>query len=284
MVRRRRRTIDRNPINRVIMWDSKLEPETYGRYLVLTKEIARRAFTRYQFIHEELIRIVKQVLSKYPSEVAREHAYMWFAQGIWYITQRYSDKALQKEADALFTYFLFLGLREDALREIAEKLGVKISDYDTLLDPVAMPVSNIVKRVIDELLIERRVYDILERSEYIPAYIEPYSGKVEVSEVVEYTLIDTTKIVDTPIIHIVEGFVDATKSNTDLVFTYYVKVHEESNYIPYYSVTVSQADLQNAVYIMSRPSYYGVKITIKPATTPSSPYLVYYSFFIRKIK
>ena len=284
MSRRRRQTIDRNPLSRVELWDRKLEPETYRTYLTAVKPIALRKFSEYQCIHESLIKIVKDVISKYPNETTRQHAYMWYAQGIWYCTQRYKDDALRKEANALFMYWLMLGLREEPLREIAIRLGVKIDDWNYLLDPIAMPIANIVKKSIDELLIERRVYEILERSEYIPAYIEPYINKIEISEEKEYEIIDTTKLIELPIIHLVDGFVDATRSNVDLIFNYYIKTHIEANFIPYYSITISQTDLKYAVYIQSRPSFYGIKITVKPSTVPSTPFTIYYTIFIKKVK
>jgi len=284
MTRRRKRVFYRTVTDRVILWDKKLEPVTYSIYLEHTKPIALRFFTEYQAIHEYLIKLVKDVLGKYPDESSKQHAYMWYAQGIWYCTQRYKAKALRNEVNALFVYWYMLGLQEEPMREIAKKLGIKIDEWDYILDPIAMPVSVVVKKTIDELLTERGVYDVLERSEYIPAYIEPYVNKIEISEVKEYEIIDTTKLIELPTIHLIDGYVDATKSNVDLTFNFYIKTHPETDFIPYYSITVSKADLKNAVYISSRPSYYGIKVNVKPVSSPSSPFFIYYTIFIRKIK
>jgi len=155
MTRRRRAVAHRTVAQRLKLWDRKLEPDTYAVYLTQVKDMARDKFLRYQAVHEYLIKIVKDVVSKHPEETARQHAYMWFAQGLWYCTQRYSDAALQREADALFLYYLALGLREYVLREVACRLGVKISDWSTLLERIGMSEDVIyrgTKRALAETL------------------------------------------------------------------------------------------------------------------------------------
>lgn len=123
----------RTPEQRAKLWDRKMNAEVYAVYLGRTKPIALDKIIQYQAIHEELIKIVKSVISKYPDELIREHAYVWFAQGIWYCKMRYRDEALQREANALFIYWLALGLREEPLREIAQQLGVTIDPTERIL-------------------------------------------------------------------------------------------------------------------------------------------------------
>ena len=284
MARRRRATIDRNPISRIELWDRKMEPDVYARYLTAVKPLALRKFAEYQVVHEELIRMVKEVLAKYPEESAKQHAYMWFAQGVWYCKQHYNSKALEKEVNALFVYWYMLGLREEPMREICARLGISLPDWETILDPLAMPIYTSIKKALDELLTERRVYDILERTEYIPAFIEPLVKSIEISEKKEYLLVDTTQVVDVPIIHFMQVFIDATRSNVDLTFREYIKVHEETDFIPYFSQTLTLDELKEAVYILTRPSLYGLKLTVEPYSTPSSPFKIYYVAFISKVK
>jgi len=127
MSRRRRQTIDRNPLSRVELWDRKLEPETYRTYLTAVKPLALRKFSEYQCIHESLIKEVKEILAKFPEETSKQHAYMWFTQGIWYCTQRYEDKALLNEVGALIWYWYLLGLKWNVLKKLTFALGV---DFD----------------------------------------------------------------------------------------------------------------------------------------------------------
>jgi len=138
MTRRRRSTIDRSPFSRVELWDRKMNGKVYSIYLQNVKPLALRKFTEYQIVHEELIKIVKETLSKYPQEISREHSYMWYIQGIWYVIQRYTDEARQKEVDALYMYWLLLGLNDEILRELAMRLGVKISSIETILGKVGV--------------------------------------------------------------------------------------------------------------------------------------------------
>ena len=154
------------------MWDAKMDPAVYAVYLTRTKDYARLQFMRYQVVHEELIRIVKDVTSRYPSESARQHAYMWYAQGLWYCTQRYKSKALQTEADALFVYFYLLGLNDECLREIASRLGIKISDWLNILGRLPMSQQIIyegVKKALAETLHKVEVNTTDTQIEYDPA-------------------------------------------------------------------------------------------------------------------
>ena len=136
MSRKRRRTIDRNPFHRVMLWDRKLEPETYAIYLTRVKDLAREKFEYYQVVHEFLIKLVREVLSHYPEESHRMHAYMWYAQGLWYIIQRYGkptgSPAMQIEVDSLYLYFLSLGLKDLPMRAIAQRMGVTISKKEEI--------------------------------------------------------------------------------------------------------------------------------------------------------
>jgi len=281
--------MDRSAAHRALLWYRKMDGNVYKMILDRVKDHAFERFLDYQAFHEWIIKMVRETLMKYdPSgnevyDHARLQAYVWYAQGLWYLTQKYKGEALRKEANALFMYWLMLGLREEPLREIAYRLGIKIDDWDNLLDPIAMPISQIVTQSIDRLLTERRVYDILERTERIPAYIEPITGYVDVKEVVEYILIDTYSILKEAVIHILEGFIDATKSNVDLQFIMYVKVHPEADYIPYYAITLTVDDLKNAVYVAPRISYAGLKLAVKPVSTPSESFRIYYTFFIERL-
>jgi len=133
MTRKRKRTVFRTPAQRTVLWDRKMDASVYSEYLTRTKPLARKIIEKYQVEHEQLIRIVKDVIDEYPSEYGRTQAYVWFAQGIYYAKHRYSSEALQKEVDAEYMYWLVLGLRDDVMRKIAERMGVIISDINTIM-------------------------------------------------------------------------------------------------------------------------------------------------------
>ena len=88
---RRRRSSVRDPALRSEMWYRKMDPKVYEVYLTATKDLRFPLVQMYQVVQEELIKIVRECTANLPEESVRQHAYMWFAQGIWYITQRYRD-------------------------------------------------------------------------------------------------------------------------------------------------------------------------------------------------
>ena len=126
MTRPRKRIVYRSPIHRARLWDRKMDGATYAAILDRVKPIALPQFAQYQVVHEHIITEVKRILERYPGESGRAHAYVWYAQGIWYVTQRYKDEAMRKEADSLYLYWYLLGLNSDALREIAWRFGVDV--------------------------------------------------------------------------------------------------------------------------------------------------------------
>jgi len=283
MARTRRAVGLRTPVDRAKLWYRKMDPHVYAVYLSATKDIAFDKFLYYQEVHEDIIRIVKDVLSRYPEEYIKTHAYVWYAQGIWYVSKRYRDRAMLREANALFTYFYMLGLREEPMREIATRLGVIIPDWDIVLEPLAMPVSTIVRKTVDNLLFERKVYDAVEKTLKMLSYKPPVVGKIEISEKREYTLIDSYMVVQQPVIHIVEGFIDATRATVDLIFREYVRVHYEAGYVMYYEDKLTVSDLTTAIFIHSRPTIYGIRITVEPVSKPAQPFTIYYSLYVASL-
>ncbi len=133
MPARRRRTMDRNPIRRFELWDRKLKPEIVAEQLRAVKELAKPKMLSYQVTHEYLIKLVKDVLASFPSEAARHHEYMWFAQGVWECTQKYRGPALEKCAVQKYVHHKVSDLNDTAMRIIASRLGVKLPPWDTIL-------------------------------------------------------------------------------------------------------------------------------------------------------
>ena len=280
---KRRASFYRTATQRSQMWYNKMDPNIYAVYLLRTKDLAFQVVQEYQVEHEILIKIVRDVLSNFPSESHRQHSYLWYALEIWYNKNRYSGKTLLKHVNAIFTYYYMLGLNEDAMRKIAERLGVLIPDWDIVLEPLAMPVSNIVRKTIDSLLEERKVYDAVYNIFKIPAYISPVIGKIDIDKNVEYVIIETSKIVEEGVLHLVHGFVDASRSTTDLIFREYVKVHPDSGYIKYYESTIRLSELKEAIYIETRPSIFGLKITVQPVSESFVPFTIFYSLYIARV-
>lgn len=133
MPARRRRTLDRNPIRRFQLWDAKMKPDIVAQRLRDTKELAKPKMLSYQVTHEYLISLVRDVLSKFPSEAARHQSYMWLAQGIWECTQKFTGPALERCAVQKYLVRRVEGLDDTAMRIIAARLGVRLPSWDTIL-------------------------------------------------------------------------------------------------------------------------------------------------------
>jgi hypothetical protein len=121
------------------MWDRKMDPEIYSYTLPKTKQIGGPYEMHYQTVFENLLNTVKKILQD-TSEYSNTQAYMWYAEKLWSLTQRYSGPALQKEADALYLWHLARGRNDIALRTIAKSLGVNISPLESILENVMAPL------------------------------------------------------------------------------------------------------------------------------------------------
>ena len=142
MPARRRRTMDRNPIRRFQLWDAKMKPDIVAQRLRDTKELARPKMLSYQVTHEYLISLVRDVLSRFPSEAARHQSYMWLAQGIWECSQRFTCQALERCAVQKYLVRRVEGLDDTAMRIIAARLGVRLPPWDKILtEYLNVPVS-----------------------------------------------------------------------------------------------------------------------------------------------
>ena len=138
---------------------AKTIPEHTYILLKKTRRLALEGEIGYQGIHEEIIRKVKAVLAYYGSESVRTHAYVWYAQGLWYAKNRYGSQALQKEANALFMYFYVLGLQENALRDIAKAFGINIPPISDIVGITPMSEEIVYKGT------KRALKETLERVE-----------------------------------------------------------------------------------------------------------------------
>ena len=132
MVRRRRYTMDRSASHRALLWYRKMDGNVYKMILDRVKEQAFERFLDYQAVHEWIIKKVRETIMKLDPngndiyDHTRMQAYVWFAQGLWYISQRYKGNALKREAQALFWYFHQLGLRPEALIAVSNAVGIDI--------------------------------------------------------------------------------------------------------------------------------------------------------------
>ena len=144
---------------------AKTIPEDTYLLLKKTRKLAVEFESEYQSIHDNIIRRVKAILSRYGSESFRTHSYVWYAQGLWYVKQRYGDRALQKEANALFLYFYVLGLDEDAMRDIAHAFGINIPSINDIIGITPMSEEMVyrgTKRALKETL-ERVETDLTDK-------------------------------------------------------------------------------------------------------------------------
>jgi len=152
--RRRKSVVTRTVSQRIRKWDAKVRGDVYAEIMKTVKPIALERFSRYQPIHDYLINVVRSVINQYGIDYGIMQEYVWYAQGLWYLTQKYRSKALQVEADATFCYYFFRGRNEDILRAIAKRLGIEISDWGTLLKRVGVLTEEMVYRGTKRALAE----------------------------------------------------------------------------------------------------------------------------------
>jgi len=145
----------RDAAQRLKMWDRKMRGDVYAMILAAVKDIALEKMQYYQVVHEYLIDLVKRIVGRYGIEPHLVHEYMWYAQHLWYLTQRYRSQALQIEADACFLFYYYRGRNEQVLRDIAAALGIKISSWDVLLGRLGMSAEMVysgTKKALQETL------------------------------------------------------------------------------------------------------------------------------------
>jgi len=115
------------------MWYRKVDGDVYKLIISRVKDYSFNAVVEYQAHHERIIKIVKNVIDSFGEDPSKKHAYVWFAQGVWYCCQRYKDEALVRETSALYIYWRALGLNPDVLRRIASGICVELPDDETIL-------------------------------------------------------------------------------------------------------------------------------------------------------
>jgi hypothetical protein len=171
MPARRRRSLIRSAVQRAEMWDAKMKGDIYKIQLEAVKDSALRRVAAYQSMHEQLIATVKRIVAESPEPFLVQE-YMWFAEKMLKLTQTYGDNALQREADALYLWYLARGRDDYALREVAKSLGINIS-----------PIDDILGRILPQFLIPLDDLKIALRSEVAP--IREETVKVLDGEVVD---------------------------------------------------------------------------------------------------
>jgi len=239
MPAKRRRTLFRNPSLRARMWEAKTNPEVYSANFTKVKELAINKVMQYQTTHENLISMVKSIVAKFGCEGAKVHEYVWFAQKLWKLTQTYSLKALQKEADALYLFYRLKGDEDVILRGIAQSLGIKISSIEDILKNIAVEVG-----VPSMLEIIARGTVVTDGSEQV---ILEYVGNISM----------------------IQGWIDLSNlefgigESDTVIIREYVKINPDGDYVLHASSTYSGAQEDPALYIMPRLSGYALKITIQ---------------------
>jgi len=231
MPARRRRSLVRSPSLRLEMWDAKMKGDIYKIQLEAVKPHALPIVASYQAIHELLISRVKEILSRFDSESSLLQEYMWYAEKMWKLTQQYGSNALQKEADALYLWYLARGRNDIALRMIAQALGIKISSLEYIVEKILTPVliSIIGKGAL-----------MADGSEQI---LIEYAGKIAT----------------------ISGYIDLSNMDVGDVVTIrcYVKIREDSDYKLYRSETFEGKQPEPALYMLPRLSGFALKTTLQ---------------------
>jgi hypothetical protein len=228
---RRRRTLDRSPVRRAALWDSKMRGDVYGLQLEATKPLALPRVGGYQATHEHLISLVKEALSSLPSEASVLQEYMWYAEKLWRLTQTYGGPALQKEGDALYLWYLARGRSDIALRTVARALGINISPVEDIMDRVLAPI--LLKVIARGTL-------LADGSEQAVA---EYAGAVA----------------------LVSGYLDLSNmvEGDSVTVRSYVRIREGGEYVLYRSETFYGRPPEPALYLLPRLVGYAFKVTLQ---------------------
>ena len=213
------------------MWDAKVTGEDYARILPRVKPQASELVAQYQATHELIISNVKNTLTRLNIESHLQHEYVWYAQRLWKLAQTYKGKALQREADALYLWYLARGRNEVALRAIAASMGIKISSTEDIVGDVLAPV--LIKEVGRGTIVtdgsEQTVF------EYVGA-ISTISGYIDLSNMEDEDVI---------------------------IIRSYVKLGPDRDYVLYDSETFTGRQAEPALHLLPRLSGYAMKITIQ---------------------
>jgi len=231
MPARRRRSYVRSPYLRLKMWDAKMKGDIYEIQLEAVKPLALPIVGSYQATHELLISRVKEILSRLNSEPSLLQEYMWYAEKMWKLTQRYGSDALQKEADALYLWYLARGRNDIALRMIAQALGIKISSLEHIVEKTLAPIlTSIIGK--GTLMADGSEQSLIE-----------YAGEIAT----------------------ISGYIDL--SNMDegdtVIIRCYVKIREDSDYKLYRSETFEGKQPEPALYILPKLSGLAFKTTLQ---------------------
>jgi len=231
MPARRRRSAVRSAVQRLQMWDKKMSGEVYATLLPKLKEISIGRVAGYQVEHENLISVVKQVLSGFGFEASVLQEYMWFAEKLWKFKNEYSSEALQRQVDALYLWYLARGRSDLALRAVAKALGLNVSDLEDIVGKVMAPllVSVLSKGVVTADGSEQTLIEYTGR-------IAAISGYIDLSSMVDG---------DTVVVRL------------------YVRLVEEGDYVLYHVETFMNKQFEPALYVMPRATGFGYKVTLQ---------------------
>jgi hypothetical protein len=216
------------------MWDAKMRGDVYAETLHRVKEIGLPRLQAYQAVHETMIENVKNVLQNFGYEANLLQEYMWYAQKLWKMTVTYKDKALQKEADALYLFYLAKGRNDLALRAVAQTLGIKISSLEDIVEKTLTPaLISIVKK--DTIMADGTEQVLLE-----------YSGRIST----------------------IAGYIDLSnmRAGDTVIIRSYVKIKEDGGYVLYHPETFIGEQTEPALYTLPRLSGLAFKITLQQTT------------------
>jgi hypothetical protein len=247
MPARRRRSLIRSAVQRTEMWDAKMKGDIYKVQLEAVKDRALRRVAAYQSMHEQLIATVKRIVAESPEPFLVQE-YMWFAEKMLKLLITYNDDALQKEADALYLWYLARGRSDITLRMVAQSLGIKIS-----------PLEHIAERVLTPLLIS-----IVGKGTII-------------ADGSEQTLIEYAGRVAS-----ISGYVDLSNMDAGDAVTIrcYVKIREDADYKLYRSETFEGKQPEPALYMLPRLSGFAFKTTLQQT---SGAYKSYDYLFVKGV-
>lgn len=119
--------------SRATRYATKFSPQLYQQIVEPQLDTIIESETQYQATHNLIIEEVRRLIQQYGNEAFRLQAYIWAAQGFWYCSVHFTDKARLKCAVQKFLRYKVEGLIEEILRRIAFKFGIVLPDWDSIL-------------------------------------------------------------------------------------------------------------------------------------------------------
>lgn len=254
----------RRPIgHRAKRWKLKTSPELFHPRLESQHEISSELIKQAYNSIDSLTAKVRTVLDSKGVFGQFRVPYRCFAEELWSLKSKFTEQALYIAAEAVANKYKRYGCNTEVLVEVAALLGIE----------VVIEEPPLWRNILEEELDERRLHRVLSLDEPIQGTLTLTGLDLE-TELVKSEL---------GIPHYLEGYLDLTNlaSGDSLTIRFYVKLKEAGSYVVYDEDVKAGAQDKPALYIVTKPSNDGLKITLEQ--TSGTPRAFDYMFLRKRV-